>query len=167
MRWAPGYECGIRTVCSFVIVLSTGRPSVLLSRAGLSALHDVIVLISCIGVFIMMWMILSVCTATVAAAKTWTLRQGWYGLSWSCVGGAAPFLRDHPDSFRVATMPWHSLPWNFPPELVLSLCCGVKKDFLGWVAFLLAGLTTAFLGTAALVASLWSVVFLFEIGAWL
>ena len=158
MRWAPGYECGIRTVCSFVIVLSTGRPSVLYSRAGLSALRNAIVLISCIDVFIMMWMILSACTATVAAVKTWTLRQEWYGPLWLCVGGAAPFLRDHPDSFRVVKMPWHSLPRNLPP----LWCCGVEKVLPGWVAFLPAGLTTV----AALVASLWFLVFLFEIGAW-
>ena len=118
MRWAPGYECEILIVCYYVIAPYTGRLSVPLSRAALSALRNAIVLISCIGVFIMMWMIPSVCTATVAAAKTWILRQGWYGLSWSCVGGAAPFLRDHPDSFRVVTMPWHSLRWNFPPKLV-------------------------------------------------
>ena len=111
MRWAPGYECEILTVCSYVIAPYTGRLSVPLSRAAPSALRNAIVLISCIGVFIMMWMIPSVCTATVAAAKTWILRQGWYG-------GVAPFLRDHPDSFRVVTMPWHSLRWKFPPELV-------------------------------------------------
>ena len=88
-----------------------------------------------------------------SAAKTWTLRQGWYGLSWSCVGGAAPFLRDHPDSFRVVTMPWHSLRWNFPPELVsFHFAVGQKRTFVGWVAFSLAGLIQR--SWAAMVAKL-------------
>ena len=107
MRWDLGYEYVMPTHCSYANARCIGRQSVPSSRVVPSHSHHATALTGYTGAFTTMLMTTAVCMSTAAVVRTWILQLGGYGRSLSCVGGAAPFLRDrheHLDWYRPYTI---------------------------------------------------------------